>query len=134
MTTIPVLVLAMVALASGAGAADLAERESLRYNDAVTKLEQTRNETVANARAKVVIAFTMLAKQRGKADDAAGAAEAWRAVLVVDRDHVDARAHFTQLGTLDAVLAELDAKPTDLLGPADADDVEPARPAGKSKP
>lgn len=97
-------------------AADLAERETTRFNEAVTKLMQARDEAQANAKAKSLLALTAIAKSRMKAEDTAMATEAWRAVLVIDREHVDARAYFTALGTLEAVLVELDAKPTDLLG------------------
>lgn len=98
------------------GAADQAEREALRFNDAVAKLMQTRDEAQANHKAKAITSLTAMAKARTKAEDVAGATEAWRAVLTIDREHADARAYFTLQGTLDTVLAELDAKPTDLLG------------------
>jgi hypothetical protein len=98
------------------GAADQADREALRFNDAITRLMQTRDETQANAKARAITALTVIAKSRTKAEDAAGATEAWRAILSIDREHADARAHFSTLGTLDAVLTELDASPADLLG------------------
>jgi hypothetical protein len=97
-------------------AADQADREALRFNDAITKLMQIRDEAVANHKAKTIAALTTMAKSRTKAEDATGAAEAWRAILMIDREHSDARAYFTLQGTLDAVLAGLDAPPTDLLG------------------
>ncbi|MBA3698468.1 MAG: hypothetical protein H0W78_06415 [Planctomycetes bacterium] len=106
------LILALPAFA----AADQAEREALRFNDAVTKLMQAREEALANHKAKAITTLTVIAKTRTKAEDAAGATDAWRAVLSIDREHTDARAYFTLQGTLDTVLAELDAKPTDLLG------------------
>lgn len=96
--------------------ADQTEREALRYNDAVTKLMQVRDEAIANHKAKAISALTVMAKSRIKAEDTAGTAEVWKAVLSIDREHADAKAYFTAAGTLDAVLAELDAKPTDLLG------------------
>lgn len=98
------------------GAAEQADREALRFNDAITKLMQIRDEAVANHKAKTIAALTTMAKSRTKAEDATGAAEAWRAILSIDREHSDARAYFTLQGTLDAVLAALDAPPTDLLG------------------
>lgn len=112
---IPVLVL-LACTFSACVAADQADREALRFNDAVSKLMATRDEAIANHKAKAIVTLTVLAKSRTKAEDAAGAAEAWRAILSIDRDHSDARAYFTLQGTLDTVLAELDAKPTDLLG------------------
>lgn len=96
--------------------ADQVEREALRFNDAITKLISARDEALANHRAKAILSLTAMAKSRTKAEDAAGATAAWRAILTLDREHSDARAHFTLQGTLDSVLAELDAKPTDLLG------------------
>jgi hypothetical protein len=97
-------------------AADQSDREALRFNDAITKLQQSRDDAQANAKAKAVMALTVIAKSRTKAEDAAGAAEAWKAILGIDREHADARAYFTLQGTLDAVLAELAANPADLLG------------------
>jgi vacuolar-type H+-ATPase subunit I/STV1 len=94
---------------------DVVERETLRYNDAVTKLAQTRDEAIAVQSAKSIAALTAQAKSRLKADDSAGEAEAWRAVLTIDREHKDARNYFTALSTLAQVLAKLDEK-TDLLG------------------
>src|SRR5687768_13242697 len=107
----PILLLLILALPAFA-AADQAEREALRFNDAVTKLMQARDEALANHRAKAITTLTVIAKTRTKAEDAAGATEAWRAILSIDREHTDARAYFTLQGTLDTVLAELDAKPT----------------------
>jgi hypothetical protein len=112
---LPGLLLAAL-LAPALAAADQGERETTRFNEAVTRLMQARDEALATHKAKAVLTLAALAKSRLKAEDAAGAGEAWRAVLMVDREHADARAYFTTLGTLDAVMAELDAKPTDLLG------------------
>lgn len=113
----PIVRLFAIALLSlPLAAADQAEREALRFNDTITKLMQARDEAQANARARAITALTVIAKSRAKAEDAAGTAEAWKAILSIDREHADARAHFTQLGTLDAVLAELAADPADLLG------------------
>lgn len=112
---LPALLLLLVALPV-LGAADQADREALRFNDTITKLMQIRDEAVANHKAKAIAALTVMAKSRTKAEDAAGAAEAWRAILIIDREHTDARAYFTLQGTLEAVLAGLEAKPTDLLG------------------
>lgn len=111
-----IALLLLVAALPLVGAADQAEREALRFNDAITKLMQIRDEAVANHKAKAITALTVMAKSRTKAEDAAGAAEAWRAILLIDREHSDARAYFTLQGTLDTVLAGLDAQPTDLLG------------------
>jgi translation initiation factor IF-2 len=113
---VPVLLLCTLIGALPLVGADQAEREALRYNDAVTKLQQTRDEAQANLRVKAITALTVIAKSRLKAEDATGAGEAYRAILSIDREHEDARIYFTTLGTLAAVLAELDAKPTDLLG------------------
>lgn len=113
--TRPLLILLLASVLPVA-AADQADRETLRFNDAVTRLMQTRDEAIANHKAKAITALTVIAKSRMKAEDAAGAAEAWKAILSIDREHTDARTYFTTVGTLDAVLAELDAKPTDLLG------------------
>jgi hypothetical protein len=120
-----------LACAATLPAADLADREALRFNDAVTKLAQTRDEALANLRLKAITALTVVAKTRTKANDADGAGEAWRAILSIDREHVEARAHFTTAGTLTQVLAELDAKPTDLLG---LDTGEGSAPVGEKTP
>src|SRR3954465_7850594 len=100
---LPGLLLAAL-LAPALAAADQGERETTRFNEAVTRLMQARDEAQATLKAKAIMTLTALAKSRLKAEDAAGATEAWRAVLLVDRDHVEARTYFTTLGTLDAVL------------------------------
>lgn len=115
LASILTLVLLLVA-SSPLGASEQANREALRFNDAVTKLLQTRDDALAGHKAKSIAALTVLAKSRTKAEDMAGATEAWRAILSIDREHTDARAFFTQQGTLDAVLAELATRPIDLLG------------------
>lgn len=112
----PLLALLLLLLVPHLRGADQAEREALRYNDAITKLMQVRDEAIANQKAKVISTLTVMAKTRAKAEDAAGTAEVWKAILSIDREHADAKAYFTTAGTLDTVLAELDAKPTDLLG------------------
>jgi Tfp pilus assembly protein FimT len=112
----PLIAALLCLLALPSFGADQAEREALRFNDAITKLQQARDEALANQQAKAITALTVIAKNRTKAEDAAGATEAWRAILSIDREHSDARDYFTLQGTLQAVLAELDAKPTDLLG------------------
>ena len=96
-------------------AVDVVERETLRYNDAVTKLAQIRDEAIAVQRTKAINALTAQVKSRVKANDSAGTEEAWRAILKIDREHKDARSYFTDLGTLVQVLAKLDEK-VDLLG------------------
>src|SRR3954465_12421347 len=100
---LPGLLLAAL-LAPALAAADQGERETTRFNEAVTRLMQARDEALATHKAKAVLTLAALAKSRLKAEDAAGAGEAWRAVLMVDREHADARAYFTTLGTLDAVM------------------------------
>lgn len=110
------LLFILLSLPLALGAADQADREALRFNDTITKLMQARDEAQATAKAKAITTLTLIAKSRTKAEDAAGAAEAWKAILGIDREHADARAYFTLLGTLDAVLMELDANPADLLG------------------
>lgn len=112
----PLTALLLLLLTLPVSGVDQAEREALRFNDAITKLLSARDEALANHQAKAIVALTVMAKSRTKAEDAAGATEAWRAILTLDREHSDARAYFTLQGTLDSVLAELDAKPTDLLG------------------
>ncbi len=101
-----------------ASASDTVERESLKFNDAVTKLEITRDKTIASYRYKSIVTLTTLAKNRARAKDETGCAAAWRAVLKLDKENVEARAYYTTAGTLEKTLAELEAesKPVDLLG------------------
>ncbi len=112
----PLIAVLLCLLALPSPGADLAEREALRFNDSITKLQQARDEALANQQAKAIAALTVIAKNRTKAEDAVGATEAWRAILSIDREHSDARDYFSLQGTLQTVLTELDAKPTDLLG------------------
>ena len=129
----PLITLLLFLLALPAfGAADQAEREALRFNDAITKLMQTRDEAQTNHQAKAIAALTAMAKSRTKAEDTAGTTEVWRAILMIDREHSDARAYFTLLGTLDAVLVSLDVPPADLLGQDSAG--TPAKPDSGAAP
>lgn len=130
MTRVLFVIAVVLLLNRGVAAADQAERETTRFNEAVTKLTQTRDETHATLKAKSTAALTTMAKSRMKVEDTAGATEAWRAILVIDREHADARTYFMTLGTLEAVLVELDATPTDLLG-LGAPDAVPVKPETK---
>ncbi len=96
--------------------AETVDREALRFNDAMTKLKITRDQAIDAVKAKSLVTLSNLAKNRTKSNDAPGAMAAWRAALMLDREHVEARAFFTTAGTLAEVLKVLDAKPTDLLG------------------
>ena len=128
----PLLLLLLLVFALPAlGAADQVDQEALRFNDAVTKLMQTRDESQNNHKAKAITALTAMAKSRAKAEDTAGTTEVWRAILSLDREHTDARAYFTLLGTLDTVLASLDVPVLDLLGQDSGG--EPAKDGVKAK-
>lgn len=64
---------------------------------------------------KALKLYVRIAQRAVKDNDSAGATMAWTEVLRLDRKQAEAVAWFTKLGTLDAVVAELD-NPTDLLG------------------
>lgn len=97
-------------------AADTVERETVRFNDAITRLDFARDQAIDAVKVKSLVSLTNLAKNRTRSNDVKGATAAWRAALIVDREQVEARAFFTTAGTLEEVLKALDAKPTDLLG------------------
>jgi hypothetical protein len=102
---------------SGWGAvSDSVAKETVKYNDAVMKLQIARDSVVEQQRQKSITVLQSLAKTRSKNKDQAGTTAAWRAILRLDRKHEEAVAYFTAEGTLETVLKELDAKPEDLLG------------------
>lgn len=106
-----------VLLGSTLLASEAVDRECLRYNDAVAKLQKTRDEALTKEKAKVIAGLTAVAKREAKVSNLAGAGEAWKAVLSIDDTQADARKYFEALGQLDAVLAEMkQAASTDLLG------------------
>jgi hypothetical protein len=110
-----VLLLSTIVL-SHAATGDELEREIVRHDADVAKLQQTFDDGVAAANEKAIKAYARIAQRQARAGDGAGAALAWKEVLRLQRTHVEARAFFTQLNTLDAVLVELDQPQTDLLG------------------
>lgn len=115
-------------------ASDATDRECLRYNDAVAKLQKSYDEATAREKAKSIVVLSGIARQRVKANDLAGADAAWKAVLGIDDSQAEARKFFETAGKLDVVLAELkQTSGFDLLGaPLDAaatGDAPPRAPA-----
>jgi hypothetical protein len=87
------------------------DRELVRYQQAVARLKQQRDEAVAKEKAKVIPVLAAAARAAVKRGDMAAATATWRQVLVLDRDQADAVGFFTSLGQLDRVLQELDGDP-----------------------
>lgn len=128
---IPSLLLLLSATVAPLCAGEAADKEALRYNDAVSRLQRAHDEALAKEKARSIAALSAIAKAKTKASDLAAAGYAWKAVLALDEANADARKHFEALGQLDAVLAELkaDDSAADLLGG------EPAAPAaGDAQP
>lgn len=118
------IVLLLLVLMSGSGGLLLGneaiDREILRYNDAVSKLQKTNDDGLAKEKARTLAVLIPLARQRVRANEGAGAALAWQAVLGLDEGNAEARKYFTASGTLDAVLAKLKQEASaDLLGAGD---------------
>ncbi len=85
-----------------------ADTELARYHDAVGRLDALHDEAVAKERTRTVGVLAAQARAALGRGDAAGAAQAWKLVLVFDPEHADARSFFQGLGRLDAVLAEVE--------------------------
>ena len=84
------------------------------------------------AKAEAVRALELIAHRARAGSDAAALAEAWTAVLRLDRAHGEANAYFAELGQLDAVLTRIaaDEAAAGLLGPsAGATGAAPESPA-----
>lgn len=113
-------------------AGEAVDKEALRYNDAVTRLQRTHDEGIAKEKARSITALSAIAKAKAKANDLAAAGTAWKAALALDDANADARKHFEALGQLDAVLAELKAgdSAADLLGGPPAASAAGAAPSG----
>jgi hypothetical protein len=106
---------AVVAPLLAAAAADELAKEVAKRDAEVAKAKQTYDGAVKVADEKALKLYVRIAQRAAKDNDKDGATLAWTEVLRLDREQADAVQWFTKLGTLDAVLAELD-NPTDLLG------------------
>ena len=93
-----------------------AARDHGRHDAEVAKAQQAFDETVAAANDKAIKAYARIAQRLTRANDVAGAGAAWKEVMRLQRSNAEARSFFTTMNTLDDVLKELDAPPTDLLG------------------
>jgi len=106
--------LALSASLCGATADDLA-KEVAKRDAEVAKAKLVYDGAVKVADDKALKSYVRIAQRAVKDNVTASATAAWTEVLRLDRNHAEAIAWFTKLGTLDAVLTELD-NPTDLLG------------------
>jgi hypothetical protein len=100
---------------SSAWAVEELAKEIARRDAEVAKAKQVFDAAVGVANERALKTYARIAQRSFKSADVAGATAAWTEVLRIDRKHVEAVAYFTTIGTLEAVLAELD-QPTDLLG------------------
>jgi hypothetical protein len=98
----------------GATADELA-KEVAKHDAEVAKAKQSYDDATKAADDKALKAYVRLGQRAVKDADTKTASAVWTEVLRLDRKQPEAIAWFTKLGTLDAVLAELD-NPTDLLG------------------
>lgn len=98
-----------------ATAADDLAKEVAKRDAEVAKAKQAYDGAVKVADDKALKVYVRIAQRAVKDNDKEGASLAWTEVLRLDRAHAEAVQWFTKLGTLDAVLTELD-NPTDLLG------------------
>jgi hypothetical protein len=106
---------------------DELEREVARHDAEVAKAQKQFDDAVTAINDKTFKTIVHLAQRQTKAGDMVQASASWKEVLRLQRSQAEARAFFTSLGTLDAVIADLD-QPRDLLGNpiADADVGRPA--------
>ncbi len=96
------------------------ERASFAKAEAVSRARFADAE--GKARSKALAGLGQLAERANRSGELPAAAAAWKATLVLQRDHPPALAFYDKLGTTAEVLASL-PPPADLLGP-------PADPAG----
>jgi Concanavalin A-like lectin/glucanases superfamily len=106
---------------------DELEREVAHHDAELAKAQLQFDETINAINDKALKTFMRLAQRQTKAGDMVLASASWKEVLRLQHSQVEARAFFTTLGTLDAVLADID-QPRDLLGApiAEADAGRPA--------
>lgn len=98
---------------------DPVAKELARYNEAVGKLQKSFDDGSAKERAKTIPAIGAIAKRLIGKGDLPGGVKAWKAVLRLDEQHVEARQFFTSISQLDKILAEIEAEENaggDLLG------------------
>ncbi len=122
------LTLSLTTPARGATVDDVAKEIAKREAE-VAKAKQVYDAAVKVADDKALKAYVRVAKSAVKDSDPSAGNAAWTEVLRIDRHHPEAIAWFTKLGTLDAVLADID-NPTDLLGNPLAGPTKPG--AGKA--
>jgi len=106
---------------------DELEREVARHDAELAKAQLQFDDTVNAINEKALKTFMRLAQRQTKAGDMVLAGASWKEVLRLQRSQPEARAFFTMLNTLDAVLADID-QPRDLLGNP-IEDAEVGRPA-----
>ncbi len=94
---------------------DELEREMARHDAEVAKAQTQFDNEVAAINEKALKIYIRLAQRQTKAGDMVLAGASWKEVLRLQRSQVEARAFFSNLNTLDAVIADLDL-PRDLLG------------------
>jgi hypothetical protein len=105
-----VLVSALAALlAASAAASEGVDQVLADLNTRLNHEQEAFALASAKARSEAVRALELIAHRAKAGGDAATAAEAWTAVLRLERTHGEANAFFTDLGQLDAVLKRIDA-------------------------
>ncbi|MDB5336111.1 MAG: pknB 22 [Planctomycetaceae bacterium] len=99
-----ILVCCQIAIAEESTAIETIFRN---HAEALAKADLIRSRAANKARDDAVSMLTKLAAKSYKANDRLAETEAWKAVLKLQRNHKKATQYFTDLGTLDKVLAEI---------------------------
>lgn len=77
------------------------------HAEAVAKADQLRAKAVEKSRDDAVSQLVKLASKAYTEKDRVAETSAWKGVLTLDRTHKKARQYFTDLGTLEKMLAEI---------------------------
>lgn len=117
-TTVIMVILAMAWAGTGTSAWSVEDltKELAKRDAEVAKAQQAFDAALAAANERTLKVIVRIAQREAKAGNVPAAAAAWKEALRLDRKQAEATAYFTSAGNLDAVLAELDAPETDLLG------------------
>lgn len=86
------------------------------HGEAVAKADEVRAKSVDKSRRDAVSQLVKLAMKAYSDKDRGAETNAWKAVLRLDRSHAKAIQYFSDLGTLEKVLAEIKETENDVTG------------------
>lgn len=109
------LLLCLLALSARATASEAVDKALTTWDKDLTNALETQAKADARATERTCTALVYAAQSAARRGDIAAATDLWKEILSIDEEHAKAREFFTAIGTLDAMIAEINT-PVDLLG------------------